>query len=412
MPTNIVNILPIVSRPQEQATAMDDQHTGFQSGFKHFLLCMKITGLQHLQWTENAGTKCRQRLMQVYRIFVPGILLVNFVFSLGQFMSVSGFDAALLNSMISSIWFLQVTLFALNNVARGWRWDRFYRAWDDYAAEHKVDTCTLVRGVSIAATVSYLVWLATATGFLAISLSSPAPPSGFMLYIPQFLTIPITVVIIVAYFFFVSTWFLITAQFLTLCVSLCKLLLSIHTSIERSLDKNENFNEKLERLRQQHESVCSMIFLADDVVSVFIMVTVFSTIPLIVLTLYFVLFDSSDVMAFSYIATWWSITLSVLQLASVFIAGGAVNYTAHKPATLLYRLDLDRVTQGSVQQLTVFLNRLTSQPIGVTAFGLFVLDKPTITTFVGSILTYAIVMVQFKPGSPSYSVTCNCTGSG
>ena len=31
-------------------------------------------------------------------------------------------------------------------------------------------------------------------------------------------------------------------------------------------------------------------------------------------------------------------------------------------------------------QLSVFLNRLTSQPIGLTAMGLFVLDKPTIIT--------------------------------
>lgn len=49
-------------------------------------------------------------------------------------------------------------------------------------------------------------------------------------------------------------------------------------------------------------------------------------------------------------------------------------------------------------QLGIFLNRLTSQPIGLTACGLFVLDKPTIITVSRSelIITSEVMAIMYK----------------
>ncbi|WAQ96831.1 hypothetical protein MAR_029521 [Mya arenaria] len=404
MPATKVHVLPASCDIGEEG-----ESSGIQASFRSFLTCMKITGLHHLKRRKTNGGKIWKRLAWMYRLFVPGVLLANFVFSMGEFRSITSFDAYSLDHMIASISFLQVTLFSLNNIIRGRRWDRFYKAWDEYTEVNKIETSRWIRKFSLAVMWGYFIWIATAAGFLALNMSNPRQPSGFAELLPDSLMSPVMVFTSIAYFFCASTSFLLTAQFILTCTAICRVLHVLYRAMCISIEHDDTLKEKMEMFRQQHEKCCRIISLADDVLSVFTLVTVFTTIPLIVITLYFVLFDKSEVETLAYAATCWSITLSVLQLTVIFLFGGAVNYMAHRPATLLYGLDLNRTAQLSVQQLGVFLTRLTSQPIGMTAFGLFVLDKPTIFTFVGSIMTYAIVMIQFKPGDNTCPITCNCT---
>ncbi|XP_060562665.1 uncharacterized protein LOC132722231 [Ruditapes philippinarum] len=382
MPISVINIFPCKGKENSENIADD----GFEIDMKYFLWCLKFTGLHQRCWS---GTKERllfRRLSNIYRGFVPVLLIFNFIFSLGEFINVKGFDGALLNSLISSIWFMQVALFSLNNAIRAWRWQRFYKRWNEYENEYKTDSKRFNRKLSILVVICYIFWVLIAAAFMGVGMSSPRPPSGFILYVPEELVLPITIFIIVAYFFFISTWFLLTSQFAIICITICRLLQELYKTIKSYFENPEKFSEDIESFRQRHDKICVMILRADDILSTFIMTTVASTIPIIVLTLYFVIFVTDGVHTFSYAATWWSISLSTLQLTVVFLLGGAVNF-----------------------MLNVFLNRLTSQPIGLTACGLFVLDKPTIVTFVGSIATYAIVMIQFKPGEGSYNVVCNCT---
>lgn len=153
-----------------------------------------------------------------------------------------------------------------------------------------------------------------------------ATPSGFMVYIPPRFAVCIIVIIIIAYFFLVSTWFLLTSQYVLVCVCVYTLLKSLFHNIRRCVDESNRPKDIVEKFRRQHEQICRTVKYADDILSVFIMVAVFTTIPLIVLTLYFVLFVSDATATFSYAATWWSICLSTLQLVIVFSFGGAVNY--------------------------------------------------------------------------------------
>ena len=299
---------------------------------KPFLICLKITGLHQFNWRkdehETVSFRTKECLGHLYMGVVPFLLLVNFVISLGQFSSFTTFDGPFLNNVISSTWFLQVTCFSLNNLKRISHWKTVYEAWDKYAERYNVDTWRLTRRLSIAFTLMYIVWFILATGFLVWSTSSPAPPTGLMALVPAQVATMFIAFVFIAYFFFISTWFLLTAQYTLISILICRALELHYRGIKAA--KVENVLENIEFHRQQHDKLCSLINVADGIVSTFVLVTMFTTIPLIVLTLYFVLFVTVETTSFSYVATWWSISLSTIQLAIIFIAGGAVNFSVRR----------------------------------------------------------------------------------
>ena len=317
-----VSVMRVSSYPQTENAART-----LEECLKPFLCCLKITGLHFLNWKpeDSFSFRVKEHIGQLYMWVVPLLLFVNFVISMGQFTSFSGFDGPFLNSVISSTWFLQVTLFSLNNLKRNQRWKNVYETWDKYAEKYNVDSWSQARRMSILLCVLYIVWFILATGFLVWSTSSPAPPSGLLSQLPASVITMFTGIIFTAYFFFISTWFLLTAQYTMISVLICRALNLHHNELKTGT--KETVIEKIEEHRQQHDKVCSLINAADDIVSPFVLVTMFTTIPLIVLTLYFVLFISVDSTSFSYVATWWSISLSTIQLAVIFIAGGAVNFS-------------------------------------------------------------------------------------
>ena len=326
MPVSVIRVSSI-SYPQRT----DIPHE-LAKCIKPFLNCLKITGLHSFNWRkddhENVSFRTKQFLGNLYMGVVPFLLLVNFVISLGQFASFTTFDGPFLNNVISSTWFLQVTCFSINNLKRISRWKTFYEAWDKYAERYTVDTWRLTRRLSIGFTIMYIIWFIIATGFLVWSTSSPAPPTGIMALVPASVATMFIAFVFTAYFFFISTWFLLTAQYGLISILMCRAMNLHYRGIKSA--KVEDVLENIEYYRQQHDKLCSLINVANGIVSTFVLVTMFTTIPLIVLTLYFVLFVTVETASFSYVATWWSISLSTIQLAIIFIAGGAVNFSVRR----------------------------------------------------------------------------------
>lgn len=300
------------------------QNDNFQVGLKPFLICLKLAGLHHFRCSGTDRKKFAVRLGVTYRIFLLIVLLFNLLFSMGEYMHVSGFDGILLNNIITTVWFLQVLIFVLNNYIRSRRWERFYTHWNEYKTCYNLETKS-VRTTGIVAVVCYFCWLTAAFAFMGFSLSAPRPPSGFWLYIPGQFVYFISAINIVAYFYFVTSWFLLTTQFTIICLVIYRLFLDLYRKVSRCLETKETFSKEVENLRQQHDKICAMTSEADDILSMFVMTAVGTTIPLIVLTLYYVLFVSTE-HAFSLVATWWSISLGTVQLTVLFIFGGAVNY--------------------------------------------------------------------------------------
>ena len=107
----------------------------------------------------------------------------------------------------------------------------------------------------------------------------------------------------------------------------------------------------------------------------------------------------------------WTIA-AACQIIFICVGGALINAKAHKPLEYIYDISVDETSQQDSVKLQMFLSKLNGQPIGLTAFGMFVIDKPTILTIIGLLLTYFVIIVQFSPayigGSATESI-CNCT---
>lgn len=106
----------------------------------------------------------------------------------------------------------------------------------------------------------------------------------------------------------------------------------------------------MERYRLLHVKLVELLRIADDMFSMYVLVTIATIIPLIIFTLYFVLFETVD--TFSYAATWWSVGLSVIQIVFVFMAGGVVN---HEVSIYIYTPTPQVLVSFSIQFIYVLI---------------------------------------------------------
>ncbi|XP_013415600.1 uncharacterized protein LOC106177390 [Lingula anatina] len=130
----------------------------------------------------------------------------------------------------------------------------------------------------------------------------------------------------------------------------------------------------------------------------------------------FIYYLSKEEDAFLLIANlgWLAVAFGVLGIIAV--GGGSVNYQAHASLGEIHDLDLsNKANENTLLQMQMFLNKLSGDPIGFSAFNMFVIDRPTILTVLGMVLTYFIVLAQFQPILDSSSAGAglmNCTGTG
>ncbi|XP_070188748.1 uncharacterized protein [Littorina saxatilis] len=69
----------------------------------------------------------------------------------------------------------------------------------------------------------------------------------------------------------------------------------------------------------------------------------------------------------------------------------------HEPVDFLFRLDVHRMTGTGSDIVSMFLSRVQGAPIGFHVYHLFTVDTSTVMMICGTLLTYALVIVQFQP---------------
>ncbi|XP_033735172.1 uncharacterized protein LOC117323814 [Pecten maximus] len=395
-----------------------DSRLGLKDSLTPILWIMKVTGLlrgvtlkrpcQKQSSDVSAGRCCSPSL--VYGVFVVCLLWCNVALSLWSFRDMTSFDGVVCNQIITSTWFFQVASTALGNIWLSKRWNRIFTAWDKHVKSLDPRLAMSDRRCAVVGAVLYVVWLLAEFGFVGIGaylLGGGGIGSGGSFTDHHHFNVFFQFLFVLIFFYFISAWYLMTAVFSILAIGLYRAFKAFSKRFEENF-VDGIFKGDVEQLRQKHGSLVRLLGMVDGMVSVYIMLIVGTIIPLIIFTLYFVLFESID--TFSYMATWWSVSLSVIQIMLVFIGGGLVNYMAHYPVEALYDIDLGCRTSEECHQITIFLNQLTSHPIGFTAFGLFTIDRPTIITFAGSIVTYAVVVIQFAPSDGAVDqFVCNCS---
>ncbi|KAK6192121.1 hypothetical protein SNE40_003655 [Patella caerulea] len=89
--------------------------------------------------------------------------------------------------------------------------------------------------------------------------------------------------------------------------------------------------------------------------------------------------------------------------------GAILSIKAHEPLDALMKIDLLSVTDKTVHSVNLFVSRLTGPTIGYRVYELFTLDTHTILAVIGTLLTYAVVMLQFSGSSNINNCSLNVT---
>ncbi|XP_067664284.1 uncharacterized protein [Haliotis asinina] len=76
---------------------------------------------------------------------------------------------------------------------------------------------------------------------------------------------------------------------------------------------------------------------------------------------------------------------------------GLVSSKAHDPLRYIWKVRKRIISQRGRETLDLFVTRLTGETIGYNVYGLFTISQPTFLGIVGTLATYIIVVVQFKP---------------
>ncbi|KAK6192125.1 hypothetical protein SNE40_003657 [Patella caerulea] len=98
---------------------------------------------------------------------------------------------------------------------------------------------------------------------------------------------------------------------------------------------------------------------------------------------------------------------SALVLIVIFtVAGAILSVKAREPLDELMKINVVSVTDKTSQSVILFVSRLTGPTIGFRVYELFTLDTNTILAALGTLLTYAVVMVQFSDSDSKKTTAC------
>ncbi|XP_067668442.1 uncharacterized protein [Haliotis asinina] len=84
---------------------------------------------------------------------------------------------------------------------------------------------------------------------------------------------------------------------------------------------------------------------------------------------------------------------------------------AHGCLDDLLQLDMSQLSPKTLQIVSIFANRLAGPPIGYTVYGLFTVDGSSVLTIIGTLLTYAVIILQLTPGDIAPAVANTTTTS-
>ncbi|XP_046565863.1 uncharacterized protein LOC124274542 [Haliotis rubra] len=129
---------------------------------------------------------------------------------------------------------------------------------------------------------------------------------------------------------------------------------------------------------------------------------VFMTLPVTCAVLYSILskhVSSEEVMVYSVWCVW-----ALLCVGCRLLIDALVSSKAHGTLQYVWGLDKQRFSGKGLQKVNLFVSRLTGDTIGYNIHGLFTITMPTLLGIAGTLVTYIIVVVQFKPSDSS----CQC----
>ncbi|XP_064619349.1 uncharacterized protein LOC135482844 [Lineus longissimus] len=189
-----------------------------------------------------------------------------------------------------------------------------------------------------------------------------------------------------------------------LCYAMMMELKSFNKAFDDAVKEDATLGGLLARFRKRHQRVAKLVESADSFLGIHISVTLGCSMILLIFLVYNSLWDNRITSSPQLIITQFMWIFTTGAFAGVILHSGAsVNKAAHESLSRLHDIEIED-TQGNKDnaELSLFINKLSGPPIGLTALGLFVINKPSVLTTLGMFLTYFIIVVQFRlPSEPA-----------
>lgn len=172
---------------------------------------------------------------------------------------------------------------------------------------------------------------------------------------------------------------ILTLSFYTvICYILYKEFEYLCRTFTLKIREDGQFLDSLEKFRIRHQRRCKLVERADDLFKYYIANTYLTNIPLLCLLLYSMVATENDV-AYRFISA-FRLTYVLIQMLILSVAATMINDQAHAPLADIYSIRVQSTTSERQLEVNMFLNKLTGTSIGLTAWDMFVINKPTLLT--------------------------------
>ncbi|OQV16665.1 hypothetical protein BV898_09177 [Hypsibius exemplaris] len=361
----------------------------------------------------------------LFSLFCVLVYTGRFVFGLAymlpdQFSTFnSGQDLARLLSKIAiAVWFLNVIVVQLIFLRACWDKSKFYNLfikWEEWRYISRNSKCTafaerfLPRRNVVTALAVILLIPQLLSVWLPVLYNGPGMGSLRSMHFEGFSPDNAAVVAVVVIGHFFASFVYIVPVFLLALIGLAieSEFLRLDLDLFLNLTKEGRMEPgMIECFRQRHGKLCDFLELADEVFSLFCLITIGAGV-FEIFSLVFVVCalrtDGERGVAMTFVQIFWFF-LYVLQPWVVLWTGMRVNEAAHRPLSQLYRVDQSKLPQQETLQLHCFIGRLTGSRLGFTAWRMFTIDATSLLSLLGLYVTYQLLLFQVQidltPDSP------------
>ncbi|XP_048247284.1 uncharacterized protein LOC125377548 [Haliotis rufescens] len=367
--------------------------------FKPFLTILNIAGL-HMPIERG---RMSNAMSIIYSVFIHIVLWSTlcrfFIRYTNEVYTVESWMAVLSYAGVQSIgmYFGSATCFGVHKHLH-----KFFRQYDSYRDTHAstMDSPALRRNTRLFLFPAAFVVIICVPILYFMLLHNVDPAVMYlkpMKLLPREYFPVVKAIFFIAYYLIVIQAVFTLAFFCVLTYCLFKEFKQLNAELTSLFGSKEGDAQKsyLERIRRQFEDTCSLVCTVDKVFRHMIGSGYIASVPIICLMLYGLIKD--ELMKKEYTMLLTCILFFVILVVTTLLASVALNIKAHSSLMYLLMADFAELSATSLNIVNIFITRLTTTKIGYTVYNLFTIDCSTILMLTGTMLTYVVVILQFKP---------------
>ncbi|XP_052798264.1 uncharacterized protein LOC128230217 isoform X2 [Mya arenaria] len=391
----------------------DYSQTAIYRQLRPLLMCMKLFGLYFFRSRKENGKFYTEGTF-VYCLFVNVLAVLNVVRSFTVFRIKDEFDNVLFQKLLFAIWSTECafkTSLLLWNCYKNNGLPKFFRQW-----------ATVCNNANISKVCLYMMMKYIVLSFLFIFVNSVVF-TLILVYVPVLRHIYLEVIWrnaadyenVVCFQAMLSFLSVLNSSasifpaslFVVLSFAVGKRFKKFSCKLEKAIEC-DLFHAQIEDFRIAYEDLSGLVETLDEIFSPLLAAVYFANIPMFCLVLYTTLSSIDIHLSIVLINLFW-LSFILLQMTLVSLTAVWINVMAHSPLEHIYTIRFSRSSNDTQLQMFMFLNRLTGTQVGLSAMKLFVVDKPTILTIAGMMITYFVLLIEFKMPADT---NCACHVNG